>query len=89
MIERSSSRRREFLTAGGLTVFAALASNRAEAADWTDAEQANVKTVTDFCGAWSTRDLTRVLPFLADDCIYRMTEITPAAIGHEGVSAKL
>jgi limonene-1,2-epoxide hydrolase len=61
----------------------------ADAADWNEGEKANVKTVTDFCAAWSTRDLSRVLPFLAADCVYRMTETTPPAAGHEGVIQRL
>jgi limonene-1,2-epoxide hydrolase len=60
-----------------------------EAADWNDQEKANVKTVNDFCAAWSSRDLARVLPFLADDCVYRMTETTPAVQGHAGITDRL
>jgi limonene-1,2-epoxide hydrolase len=33
--------------------------------------------------------LTKVYPFLAADCVYRMSETTAPATGHEGVSAKL
>ena len=62
---------------------------RADAADWNEAEKANVKTVNDFCAAWSTRDLNRVLPFLAADCVYRMTETTPPVNGHDGVVQRL
>ncbi len=61
----------------------------AAAVDWNVAERANVKVVTDFCAAWSARDMNKVLPFLADDCVYRMSETTPAANGHEGVSQRL
>jgi len=81
-------RRRGFLTATGAGALALL-GRTVDAADWSDVEKANVKIVTDFCAAWSTRDLTRVFPFLADDCVYRMSETTPPATGHEGVSAKL
>jgi len=82
--------RRTFLTAAGLGAGALLAGARpAGAADLTPAEQANVKIVTEFCAAWSTRDLTKILPHLSDDCIYRMTETTPAANGHNGVIERL
>jgi limonene-1,2-epoxide hydrolase len=45
--------------------------------------------VTAFCAAWSTRDINKALPFLADDCVYRMTETTPPAHGHDGVIERL
>ena len=60
-----------------------------KAADRTASEQANVQLVTDFCASWSSRDVSRALPFLADDCVYRMTETTPAARGHDGVIERL
>jgi len=59
------------------------------AATLTPAEQANVKVVTEFCAAWSARDMNKVLPFLADDCVYRMSETTPAVNGHDGVIQRL
>src|SRR5688572_19041237 len=80
--------RRVFLgtaAAGALAPFGAMAA----AAEWSPGEQANVKLVTDFCAAWSTRDLQRIVPFLAADSVYRMTETTPPAIGHAGVQERL
>jgi limonene-1,2-epoxide hydrolase len=59
------------------------------AAEWTDAEKANVKVVDDFCAAWSTRDLKRILPFMSDTTVYRMSETTPPVTGHSGVTARL
>jgi limonene-1,2-epoxide hydrolase len=87
-------KRRRFLTSAGVSGAAALAafsgtSRSVSAADWNDAERASVKVVTDFCAAWSTRDMNNVLPFLADDCVYRMTETTPPANGHAGVIQRL
>jgi len=61
----------------------------ASAADRSAGEQANVQLVTDFCAAWSSRDVNKALPFLADDCVYRMTEATPPAHGHDGVVERL
>ena len=62
---------------------------RVSAAEWTEAEKANVKLVTDFCASWSTRDLKQILPRLSDDSIYRMSETTPAVTGHAGVTERL
>jgi limonene-1,2-epoxide hydrolase len=82
--------RRRFLALAALGTGAlAVADRSAGAADLTPAEQANLKLVTDFCASWSTRDMTRILPFLADDCVYRMTETTPPANGHDGVVQRL
>lgn len=82
--------RRQFLAATGLGITAFLgAPAGADAAEATPAEQANLKIVTDFCAAWSTRDMSKILPFLAADCVYRMTETTPPASGHDGVVQKL
>ena len=82
--------RRSFVTHAGVVLAAVLTTaGRADAADWTDAEKANVKVVTDFCAAWSSRDLARTLPFLATDCVYRMTETTAPVSGHDGVTDRL
>ena len=90
MLNRKEANRRAFLTTAGLGAAALLGRGRsADAAEWNAAERANVKTVTDFCAAWATRDLARVLPFLADDCVYRMTETTPPASGHDGIILRL
>ena len=92
MSDRPDSSRRKFLTnvAGASAGVAALVvAGRAEAADWNEAEKANVKTVNDFCAAFATRDLNRVLPFLSADCVYRMTETTPPANGHDGIMQRL
>ena len=64
-------------------------ANAAHAAELTDAEKANVKLVGDFCAAWATRDFAKILPFLADDSSYRMSETTPAVTGHAGVRERL
>ena len=86
--------RRTFLTSAavsGAAAFSALSglSRPASAAEWNDAERAGVKLVTDFCAAWSTRNMNNVLPFLSDDCVYRMTETTAPANGHDGVVQRL
>ena len=90
MLNRRDADRRAFLTTAGLGAAALFGGARnAGAAEWGAAERANVKTVTDFCAAWATRDVTRVLPFLADDCVYRMTETATPANGHDGVIQRL
>jgi len=46
----------------------------------TPAEQANAKIVTDFCAAWVARDIDVLMPYVADNVSYRITE-TPAIVG--------
>jgi limonene-1,2-epoxide hydrolase len=94
MPDQTEATRRRFLTkvaggAGAVAMAALGGANRADAAEWNEVEKANVKTVTDFCAAWATRDINRALPFLAADCVYRMTETTPPVNGHEGVTQRL
>jgi limonene-1,2-epoxide hydrolase len=80
--------RRTFLTTAGTATFASLFPIALQA-ETTQAEQANIRLVADFCAAWSTRDLQRILPLLTEDCVYRMTETTPPATGHAGVTERL
>jgi limonene-1,2-epoxide hydrolase len=94
MPEQTEASRRRFLTiatgaAGAVALAAFGGASRADAAEWNEVEKANVKTVNDFCAAWATRDIGRALPFLADDCVYRMSETTPPVNGHDGVIQRL
>src|SRR4051794_14193978 len=81
--------RRTFLSTGVLAAAGSAMALPAAAADWTEAEKANVAIVNEFCASWSSRDLRQILPRLAEDCVYRMTETTPPAIGHVGVTERL
>ena len=79
--------RRAFLST---SVFGAMATGVVPVmAEWTPAEKANVQIVNDFCAAWVTRDMAKPLAFLDPNCVYRMTETTPVANGHEGVIQRL
>jgi limonene-1,2-epoxide hydrolase len=80
--------RRTFITAAGSASLASLAGAQTTTALSPD-ERANVRLVADFCDAWATRDFARILPHLADDSVYRMTETTPPALGHAGVRERL
>jgi limonene-1,2-epoxide hydrolase len=83
-------KRREFLQVAGIGTMAGFVlPASAQGADVSDSEKANVKLVNDFCGAWATRDLIKILPFLSDDCVYRMSETTPPVTGHAGVTERL
>jgi limonene-1,2-epoxide hydrolase len=83
--------RRRLLTLGGMSTMIAAAAPLAAAA--TPGEQANAKLVTDFCAAWVARDIDRLMPFLADNISYRITETTAPIVGrtafHDRIKAIL
>ena len=81
--------RRRFLATSGAAAVALAGFEPLAGAELTDAEKTHIKVVADFCAAWSTRDLKQILPFLADDCVYRMSETTPPVNGHAGVTERL
>lgn len=55
----------------------------------TSEEGENIAVVNAYCQAWSAKDLSKPFAFLADDCVYRMTETTPPANGRQGISERL
>jgi limonene-1,2-epoxide hydrolase len=89
MTNRHWMTRRTFLTVGASTVTAAGIGGRAEAAELTAAERANVQLVTDFCAAWPSHDLAKILSFFADNGAYRMTETVEPAKGHEAMATRI
>ena len=60
-----------------------------DALELTAVEKANARVVTDFCAAAATRDVEKMLPFLATDVVYRMTETTPPITGKDAVAAAI
>jgi limonene-1,2-epoxide hydrolase len=80
---QSALNRRAFFGAGAALL--ALPAGAA-AAEWTALEKANVKVVNDMCAAWvAPLDLAKVGGFLAEDCVYRATETTPAVKGRQAI----
>ena len=83
------SRRSAFTTAGiGLAAIAGM-SGTAEAAEWTAAEKANVQVVNDFCAAWPSHDLDKVMSFFAENCTYRVTETMEPNKGRQAVTDRI
>lgn len=66
-----------------------LTSRDAHAAELSPQEAANLKTVTAFLAAWSTRDLRQVTAHMTDDAVYRMTEATPPITGAAALIAQM
>ena len=73
--------RRTLLTLSGMAALTGGTTSLANAAPLTAAEQANAKLVTDFCAAWRKHDVDVLMPYLADNISYRITETTPAIVG--------
>lgn len=58
---------------------------RADAAERTATETVNLGLVTDFCGSFASRDMTKIASFLTDDCAYRIMETAPPARGKDAI----
>jgi limonene-1,2-epoxide hydrolase len=82
------SRRTALTAAAGITAALTL-STSAHAAEWTDAEKANVQVVNDFCAAWASHDLERVMSFFADNAAYRVSETQEPIKGKEAVRQRI
>ena len=87
-----SIERRELLrTCGaGAALLAFVAADApAGAAELSESEAANVKLVTAFCAAWSSRNLANVTALMSDDAVYRMSQTTPPVTGHAGLVGQM
>ena len=91
MTEPTIERRELLRTCGaGAALLAFVATDeRAGAAELTESEAANVKLVTAFCAAWSSRDLANVTALMSDDAVYRMSQTTPPVTGHAGLVGQM
>jgi len=81
--------RRGFLAAGGGLIGVMSIAGRADAAPMSAGEEANVKIVNDFCAAWPSHDVDKVMAFFADAAAYRMSETMEPAKGREAVMARI
>ena len=81
--------RRMFLASGlGVAAATGLARN-ADAAEPSAMEKANIQIVKDFCAAWPSHDLDKILAFFPDNGAYRMTETMEPAKGREALTARI
>ncbi|TFG87768.1 MAG: hypothetical protein E4H19_01080 [Chromatiales bacterium] len=84
--------RRGLLLAGGLGAGCAGLAAAAALADGgkeTPEEKANAALVTRFCLDWATRDVGKLVPYLADKLVYQMFEGRPDILGIEGFRREL
>jgi limonene-1,2-epoxide hydrolase len=89
MTNRTKGMNRRTVLAGGLGLAALALTPRAEAAEPSAQEKANIQVVRDFCAAWPSHDLERILAFFTDTGAYRMTETMEPAKGREALSARI
>ncbi|PCI76234.1 MAG: hypothetical protein COB20_11095 [SAR86 cluster bacterium] len=87
--EKPDLDRRRILAAGAGAIALAGMARSTHAAELTTDELANVQLVNDFCAAWPSHDLDKLMSFFADDGAYRMTETTELADGRDAVSARI
>ncbi len=80
--------RRTIFTSAGLGLAAGL-PGLAKAAEWTADEKANVQVVKEFCAAWPSHDVSRIMSFFADNCAYRVTEAQEPNKGRQAVLERI
>jgi limonene-1,2-epoxide hydrolase len=85
----SRATRRTMLAASGFALAGFAVPHSANAAQTTAAEKANVKIVNDFCAAWTSHNLERVMAFFADECAYRVTETMEPNKGRQAVTDRI
>ena len=85
----NQTRRSALRTAGlGLATMACV-SGPADASEWTATEKANVQVVGDFCAAWASHDIDRIMSFFGENCAYRMTEAQEPTKGRQAVTDRI
>lgn len=89
-LRSSGLTRRSALTTAALGLAAIPGiSGRAAAAELTAAEQANVQVVNDFCAAWPSHNLERIMSFFAENCAYRVSETQEPNKGKPAVTDRI
>lgn len=81
--------RRAFLATGLGAAALVGTSQQADAAEPSAIEKANMQVVKDFCAAWPSHDLEKILAFFADNGAYRMTETMEPAKGRDALAARI
>jgi len=85
----SSPNRRDFLAAGGIGAALLLAAGETRAAGHEpgEAEKAAEKVVNDFCAAWESLDMDKLLSFMDDKIVFRMMDTSPFVEGKAAIKA--
>ena len=62
---------------------------RVDAAEWTAAEKANVRIVNEFCAVWPGHDITKIMSFFVEDCVYRPLETAEPVKGRDVIAKRI
>ncbi len=81
--------RRSLLLACGLAAATGSAADGGGELARSPLEEANADLVTRFCLAWASRDIEKLVPFLADNLVYQMFEKRPDIIGVEAFRSEI
>jgi limonene-1,2-epoxide hydrolase len=81
------TRRSTLSMAGGLAL--AGMSRRASAAELSPAEKANVEIVNNFCAAWPSHNVDKIMSFFAENCAYRVNETQEPYKGRQAVMDRI
>src|SRR6266851_6906656 len=81
--------RRRAITAATLGTLAAGYPLSLRAAEPTAQEKANIQVVNDFCEAWRTHDVGKIMSYFADNCSYRPLETMETAKGRDAVEKEI
>ena len=60
----------------------------ASAAEWTAIEKANVQVVNDFCAAWSTGDVAKIVSYMSNDVVFKNGG-TPPMVGRDASAERI
>ena len=86
---RALTRRSAFTAAGlGLAAIASM-PGRAGAAEMSAGEKANVQIVNDFCLAWPSHNIDKIMSFFAENCAYRVNETQEPYKGRQAVTDRI
>lgn len=88
-MSNNGTSRRAALATVGLGALAAGFAGKAEGAEMSALEKANVQVVNDFVAAWPSHDAAKIMSFFAETCTYRMTETMAPNVGREAVTKSI
>ena len=90
VLPSSGITRRSSITTAGLGLAAAVGMHsRADAAEQTATEKANIQVVNDFCAAWPDHNIDRIMSFFAENCAYRVSEAQEPNKGRQAVRDRI
>ena len=88
-IPKREATRRQALTAAALGTLAAGYPLSLRAAKPTAQEKANIQVVKDFCAAWPSHDVGKIMSYFADNGAYRPLETMETAKGRDAVEKEI